>query len=500
MKIKDDNSEKDISKSSKETAVKAERNNSTPVMITILPFLAMLTAILPDVIYKTPGISMVKIGIITLLLTGAVSFYIRENADDILDKKLAKTIITLSYLSSICLLLFVPNAGVFSFWMLGGLLVSMLIDQKLGLLLHFNLSFIMGITLIKSPEQVIQVLIMGVLMSMLSGALRQKSTVIYAAIIILSTNITISFAVNNLLFDKKSGFNYMYSLFSILIVLILAFFISMIFSQAGNNKEIETQGQAVTIAEELAPSAAFFDSLQGSDVKESDVKGSDSKESNSKENDAKEKVSILSINQEISEVYFQEDNLEEDQNLPLIADPVLSQNLWTSYDVLCDKNNVLLQNLKQHSEGLYEHALYIGDLSCRAAKEVGANEMLALAGGFYHEIGKINGKNYIEEGLLIAEEYAFPKELTAILKEHNIKYEKPGSIEAAIVMLSDSVVSTIEYIAKSEEHKFTKNKIIDNIFQMRMDKGTFDTSSLSLKDYKLLKNFYKKEFGEHGQA
>ena len=28
-----------------------------------------------------------------------------------------------------------------------------------------------------------------------------------------------------------------------------------------------------------------------------------------------------------------------------------------------------------------------------------------------------------------------------------------------------------------------------------MDKGTFDESGLSVKDYKLLKEFYKKEFG-----
>jgi membrane-associated HD superfamily phosphohydrolase len=67
-------------------------------------------------------------------------------------------------------------------------------------------------------------------------------------------------------------------------------------------------------------------------------------------------------------------------------------------------------------------------------------------------------------------------------------------VEAAIVMLSDSVVSTIEYIEKSEENKFTTNKIIDNIFQMRMDKGTFDGANLSLKDFKMLKEFYQKEF------
>ena len=153
-----------------------------------------------------------------------------------------------------------------------------------------------------------------------------------------------------------------------------------------------------------------------------------------------------------------------------------------------------MMRLKAYSETLYGHALLVAEISGRAAKQIGAMEQLAYAGGMYHEIGKIGGKNYIEEGLVIAEDYAFPKELKAIIKEHNIKYDKPGSVEAAIVMLTDNVVSTIDYISKTEDRKFTPEKIIDNIFQMRMDKGTFDQSGLTLKDFKLLKEFYLNEF------
>jgi membrane-associated HD superfamily phosphohydrolase len=127
--------------------------------------------------------------------------------------------------------------------------------------------------------------------------------------------------------------------------------------------------------------------------------------------------------------------------------------------------------------------------------------MLAKAGGLYHDVGKMISKNnYIDEGLAIADEYFFPKELKAILKEHNIKSEKPGSVEAAIVMLSDSVVSTIEYIEKNDDRRYTTNKIIENIFQLRMEKGSFDASTISLKDYKLLKEFYQREFENKGQA
>ena len=150
--------------------------------------------------------------------------------------------------------------------------------------------------------------------------------------------------------------------------------------------------------------------------------------------------------------------------------------------------------LKNYSEELYEHAIMVGDISGRAARTIQADELLAKAGGLYHEIGKVKGSNYIEEGLIIAEQYGFPEKLKSILKQHNIRYERPTCIEAAIVMLTDNVVSTIEYIEKTRKHKYTRNKIIENIFQMRMEKGTFDESGLSVKDYKLLKEFYQREF------
>ena len=148
--------------------------------------------------------------------------------------------------------------------------------------------------------------------------------------------------------------------------------------------------------------------------------------------------------------------------------------------------------MKNYSENLYKHCKLIGDLSVRAANYIDADEDLARAGGYYHEVGKIIGKNYIEEGLKLAEEYSFPEKLKEIIKQHNIKYDKPTFIEAAIVMISDNVATTIEYIDKTGDQKFTSDKIIDNIFRIRMDKGTFDESGLSVRDFKLLKEFYKR--------
>jgi putative nucleotidyltransferase with HDIG domain len=449
------------------------------ILITILPVLSAIFAILPGILQKDPGIDIVKTGVLTMILTSAATFYIRLNSEILMNKTFPKIIISICYLSSICLLLLVPEPETFCFWMIGGLLVSMLIDNKLGLLLHFNLSFILGIALSLRPEIVIQLLIIGVLMSLLAGALRQRSTVIYAIIIILSTNITLSFAINNFIFDTNGTYNYLNSMFSILAILAISFFLCSFYDT------IDKKDMTLDSAEH---------SLDNAD-RRADAFASRNSEVLNEGKDAS--LDRITVNREeqrsISATSLKKDNATEHLEG---YDPNRNLGISASFELLCDKNNELMSKMKEFSESLYSHAIHIGDLSSRAAKEIGANDLIAMAGGLYHEVGKLNGKNYIEEGLLIAEDYAFPKELKAILKEHNIKYEKPSSVEAAIVMLSDNVVSTIEYIAKTEDHKFTTNKIIDNIFQMRMDKGTFDTSNLSLKDFKKLREFYQKEFAK----
>ena len=435
--------------------MKAGKNS---ILITILPILSMCAAILPGYYFKNSMLEIYKIAILTMVLTAIATFYIRSNAENILTKRLAKTIIILGYISAICLLLIIPKPYMFCFWMFGGLLIAMLIDNKLGMLFHFNLSMIMAISLSLRLEMVIQILVIGAMMCLLSGALRSKATVVYAAIIILSTNVTLSFVINNFIFNTDVNYNYLNSLFSILAVLVTAFLLCILYDKTGSKQE-----------------------------------------NNEPKADASDIIMIDSITNDnlvIAEI-IETVQLEEasNQSTASAEEPGKDTETRPSYDILCSEDNELLRKLKQYSESIYEHAVKIGEISSRAASAIGADEILARAGGLYHEIGKINGKNYIEEGLVIAEEYSFPKDLKAILKEHNIKYDRPSSVEAVIVMLSDNIVSTIDYINKTEEHKFSTNKIIENIFQMRMDKGTFDGVNLSLKDFKVLKEFYEKEYG-----
>lgn len=445
-------------------------------LITILPILSMCVAMLPGFMNGNSILEIAKIAILTMVLTAISAFYILANENTILSKRLSKTVIIFGYLSAICLLLFVPKPYMLSFWMIGGLLIAMLVDNKLGMLVHFNLTVIMAISFSLELERVIQIMVIGAMMCLLSGALRAKATVVYAAIIILSTNVTLSFVINNFIINKAVNYNYLNSLFSILAVLITAFLLCLFYDVTGKKKNAKEQKDSEDIIQiDTIPTDTAND-FSKPETEPTFLLSSQSTDEESREESTEERLE--------NKINVKTEDTEQK----------ISAETKPSYDILCSEENELLRKLKQASESIYTHALRIGDLSYRAAKEVGADELLAKAGGLYHEIGKLRGKNYIEEGLVIAEEYSFPKELRAILNEHNIKYDKPSSVEAAIVMLSDSIVSTIEYIAKSEDNKYPANKIIDNIFQLRMDKGTFDDVNLSLKDFKTLKAFYEREF------
>jgi len=159
----------------------------------------------------------------------------------------------------------------------------------------------------------------------------------------------------------------------------------------------------------------------------------------------------------------------------------------------------LLKRLKNTSVTLYKHSLLIGEIAGKAAKAAGVDEMIARAGGMYHQIGRLENKEYVEDGLKLAREYQLPDSVEDMIKQHNLKYEKPQTPEAAIVMLTISIVSMLEYLEKDggglkgtskDNTGVPIEKIVDNIFQMRLTKGSLDESGLTLKQYNRLKEFF----------
>lgn len=155
----------------------------------------------------------------------------------------------------------------------------------------------------------------------------------------------------------------------------------------------------------------------------------------------------------------------------------------------------LLLRLQEYSGALFIHSMRVSSVSARATRHLGGNHLLAQAGGMYHELGRIaDQEDYIEAGIELAKDNDFPEELIAMIREHSTGYERPKSMEAAIIMLTDCIISTSEYLEKVGHRKqVSDEKLVNSIFQNRLEKGNLEESGLTAEQIEKLRNFYIKQ-------
>ncbi|SHJ98286.1 HDIG domain-containing protein [Anaerocolumna jejuensis DSM 15929] len=163
-----------------------------------------------------------------------------------------------------------------------------------------------------------------------------------------------------------------------------------------------------------------------------------------------------------------------------------------------------LYQILKASEKLYLHADRIAAISERAAVAAGLSGTIARAGGLYHEIGRLKGKDYVAEGTALAREYHLPEVIVNIIESHNLKTDKPASPEGAVVMFTVSLVAAKEYFLMNgkEEDKDGPDisklmlKFTDNLFAMRLEKDSLADSNLTVAQYIRLKNFFMDYFSK----
>ncbi len=248
--------------------------------------------------------------------------------------------------------------------------------------------------------------------------------------------------------------------------------------------------------------------------------------------------------------------------LNAILSPILAYGLLIFYEKvfriatdlvfleLSDFNNPLLRDLSSKAPGTFHHSLIMGNLSENAAKEIGANQILARVGCYYHDIGKIVNPDYfvenqidsnrhkelnpslsakmiiahVKNGVKLAERYRLPKEIIDFIPMHHgtnlVSYfyekartdegeidttheyiyrypgPKPQTKETGIVMLADSVEAATRSIDDPTPAKLETQ--ISEIIRARFLDGELDECNLTLKDLINIKqSFLKTIVGIH---
>jgi putative nucleotidyltransferase with HDIG domain len=210
---------------------------------------------------------------------------------------------------------------------------------------------------------------------------------------------------------------------------------------------------------------------------------------------------------------------------------------------ISNPNHPLLKKLLIEAPGTYHHSLMVGNLAEIASEDVGANALLARAGAYFHDVGKLKRPDlfmenqlsdnphdrmapslsalvitsHTKDGLEIASKYKIPHIIKDIIKQHhgttlvayfyykaikaegenqvkqeNYRYEgpRPQSKEAAIVMLADSVEAAVRSMTDKTEDKI--EALIRKIIKDKLDDGQLNMCQLTLNDLETItKSFIK---------
>jgi len=203
----------------------------------------------------------------------------------------------------------------------------------------------------------------------------------------------------------------------------------------------------------------------------------------------------------------------------------------------CDASKPLLRRLALEAPGTYNHCLQLGAMCETAAEAIGARGLLARAGAYYHDIGKINKPEYfienqaggaskheklspamsllivighVKDGLEMAREYGLPQVLHEFIATHHgttlVQYfyhaaaqqrktdvdrapdevefrypgPKPRHKEPAILMLADAAESSVRAMSEPTPGRI-ENQVHAMVTRRLMD-GQLGDSDLTLRE------------------
>lgn len=211
---------------------------------------------------------------------------------------------------------------------------------------------------------------------------------------------------------------------------------------------------------------------------------------------------------------------------------------------LSDTNQPLLRTLSEKAPGSFQHSLQVGNLAEEAAREIGANILLARTGALYHDIGKTADAEYfienqsagfnphdqldpvqsaeiivdhVKKGVDLAAKFNLPAQIIDFIQTHhgttvayffykkfldrnpdltdmerNFSYPgpKPFSKETAIVMMADAVEASSRSIANYSEENISE--LVERILYIQEQDGQFSETPLTFRDITDIKNVFIK--------
>ncbi len=207
---------------------------------------------------------------------------------------------------------------------------------------------------------------------------------------------------------------------------------------------------------------------------------------------------------------------------------------------LGNPSHPLLKRLMTEAPGTYSHSVMAANLAETAAEAIGANQLLARVGAYFHDVGKVvrpaffvenqaGGENphdtttpslsariitaHVREGVELAEEQGLPPEVVDIVRQHHgtsvvgyfydkasknggplleadFRYDgrRPTTREAALVMIADMAEAGVRSLAKPTPQKI--EHMIRKMLRAKMDDHQLDDTALTVSDLETIVMVY----------
>lgn len=155
---------------------------------------------------------------------------------------------------------------------------------------------------------------------------------------------------------------------------------------------------------------------------------------------------------------------------------------------IIDPEFELLVNLRNESKEDYDHAIYTALLCSKMAGWIGLDQNLTKACGYYHKIGLLAKSISWEDINELLVQYDFPKNVVSLLKEYNDSKESIKSKEMVVVLLADTVISSIRYLfMKDKEAVIDYDKLINAIIDKKINSGIISESKISYEEISIIR-------------
>ena len=130
----------------------------------------------------------------------------------------------------------------------------------------------------------------------------------------------------------------------------------------------------------------------------------------------------------------------------------------------------------------------------RIADKIGCDVDKVKTASYYYQIGTLRGENNWENVKAIVLENHFPQEAVDLLEECLTHREAVLHKEAAIVLLSDSVIRVILAAhRKMPDSKPDYQKLISVLFDKKVEAGFLNQCDISIREFLELKQIFLEE-------